>query len=172
MPAVQAPHLREPVLLVLSWTLLVGSAVILSYRYAGLPDSIPLYRVPWNDAALLGPKTFTTVGRIVAMGVGQAGAATIMARCAWHDEGWRRFWSWAALAAGAKTLFECLELATFARAFGTLTGAVVLAFLVAAATWWRRGALAGPVTVDSVSRIGLVVSLGLWASAAALGHFV
>lgn len=166
-------HWRERVLLFVAWTLLVASAVVLATRYGALPESIPLYRVPWNDGPLVGPRTPATVGRIVAMGIGQAGAASVMARCAWRHDGWRRFWAWATLTAGAKTILECLGFASSAdRAFGALTGVVVVAFLVAAATWWWRGALAGAVTVDPVSRIGLVASLGLWAVAAALGRFV
>jgi hypothetical protein len=56
--------------------------------------------------------------------------------------------------------------------FVALTGGVVVAFLVAAARWWRRGALTGTVAVDLVPKIVLVLSLALWALAAVLGRLV
>ena len=48
------------------------------------------------------------VMRIALLGIAQLGAITAMAYSARASSGWLKFWTLAAITAGAKTLFQCL----------------------------------------------------------------
>jgi hypothetical protein len=168
MRAPTDPGVRLLRLVLFGWALLGAAAMLLALRYGALPDTVPLYRPPWSDAPTVGPRTPLTVGRLVTMGLGQVGAATVMAAATWRAEGWRRLWTWAVVVAGAKTLFECSGLA-FPGVDGTalaLTVLVVGAFGVAAIAERRRGALGPAPALGWRLAAGLVLSLALWAVSA------
>jgi len=163
-------------LLALAWVLTGIGAAALVVGYAEVPDSVPLYRQPWGDAPIVGAKSIVTVGRFVTMGVGQVGASTAMAFAAAGTESWERLWRWAALTAGAKTLFECAALlATPASPIETLllvlTGAVVTLFLGCVTRWWWKGALRSPPRVPFLHGLGVLASLAVWAGSAIAPRF-
>lgn len=164
-------------LLASGWALGVLGILALAAGHQALPEHIPLYRVPWTGAALLAPRSIVSVGRIAAMGLAQLGATTAMAASARGAEGWERFWGWAAVAAGAKTLAECLGLfappATAAERVAFVAAAAPVAlFLLAAVRWWRREALRAPPRLHGRPALGLSVALVLWAASAVAPRFV
>ena len=157
------------VLLFLGWGMIAAASVLLLQRYVELPDFVPLYRPPWADAPILGPKTPLTVARFATMGLGQVGAATVMAISSWRAAAWRTFWTWAAAIAGAKTLLECIGLSSdFAQGALILTWLVVAAFTIAAIVWWRRGELARAPSIGARGIVGVAFFLLLWLASAAL----
>lgn len=152
----------------LGWALGVAGAVLLWFRFSELPASITLYRAPWLEAPLTGPRTFLNVGRLVFMGLGQLGAGTAMAVATRNAPGWAGFWSSLVVVAGLKTSLECAELVAgrevaWARAFGLLNVACVGGFLVFALVSWRRGVLRGHPRVTGPALVVVVGSLVLWA---------
>ncbi|RYZ06413.1 MAG: hypothetical protein EOO73_15660 [Myxococcales bacterium] len=155
-------------LLAIAWGLVVIGALVLVAGYPSIPERVVLYRAPWAEAPMTGSKSLLTVGRIALMGVGQLGAVTAMVLGARGSERWERFWRWLGLAAGVKTGLECAQLVTpsesgLNQAFTGATLAVVAAFLVMAARWWRRGDLEAHPAPAGAPRAWLIASLGLWA---------
>lgn len=151
--------------------------LVLAFGYASLPENVVLYRPPWADAPMTGPKSFLTVGRIALMGVGQLGAATAMVFATHGSARWERFWRWLGLVAGVKTAIESVALVApselgLDHAFTMATIGVVAAFLVMAVRWWRRGELREHPRLDGAPRVWLVAALGLWAAFAIAPRFV
>jgi hypothetical protein len=142
------------------WILLVVSALLLITRYPELPHVIPAYRTLSGAPTHLLPKSPFSVFRIVAMGIGQLGATSVMASGAAREgqASWATFWVSASLAASAKTLIESVQYALLGAARGAWFEAAfllaalvpVVAFLGVATRLWRanrlesRQALAGP----------------------------
>jgi hypothetical protein len=164
-------------LLALAWGFVVLGALVLVVGYPSIPERVVLYRAPWAEAPMTGSKSWLTVGRIALMGVGQLGAATAMVFGARGSERWERFWRWLGLTASVKTGLECASLVTpsepgLDHAFTWATIAVVAAFLVMAARWWRRGDLEAHPALAGAPRAWLIASLGLWAVFAIAPRFV
>jgi hypothetical protein len=169
MGSLDRRHLGSGILLILGWTMVAAASVLLLRRYVELPDSIPLYRPPWTDAPILGTKTPLIVARFATMGLGQVGAATVMAISSWRADAWRRFWTWAVTVAGAKTLLECVGLSSdLAQGTLVLTGLVVAGFVTAAILWWRRGQLSHPPKMEPSGVVGVAIFVALWVASAAL----
>ena len=160
---------RDVKILLTGWSMLAAASVILLLRYGDLPELVPVYQPPWADAPTLGAKTPFTVARLATMGLGQVGAATVMAISSWRANAWRRLWTWAVVVAGAKTLLECVGLSSdFDRGALVLTAILVAAFAAAVVTWWRRGELANAPTIGPRGLVGVATFLALWAVSAAL----
>ncbi len=155
-------------LLAVAWVLVVVGAVVLVLGYGSMPGSVVLYRPPWADAPTMGAKSFLTVGRIVFMGVGQLGAATVMVLASRGSAPWERFWRWLGLVAGVKTLLECVALLMLhgspaEQALTLSTFAAAGVFAVRSAWWWRRGDLRAHPSLSTGPLIWLLTSLALWA---------
>src|SRR6187402_3543934 len=97
-------------LLAVAWVLVVVGGVVLVLGYGSIPGAVVLYRSPWAGAPTIGAKSLLSVGRIVMMGIGQLGAATVMVLASRGSANWERFWRWLGLVAGMKTLLECVAL--------------------------------------------------------------
>lgn len=141
---------------------------MLFVAYRSIPEVVVLYRPPGADTPTVGPKSLLTVGRIVLMGVGQLGAATVMVFASRGDASWERFWRWLGLVASAKTLLECASLlvphgSAIEMALTWSTLAVVGLFLLRAVGWWRRGGLRAHPPLTAGPRMWLFASLALWA---------
>lgn len=163
--------------LAIAWGLVVLGALVLVVGYPSLPESVVLYRPPWADAPMTGPKSLLTVGRIALMGVGQLGAATAMVFATRASERWERFWRWLGLVAGVKTALECVSVVTpsehgLDHAFTLATIVVLAAFVVMAARWWRRGDLREHPRLAGAPRVWLIASLSIWAAFAIAPRFV
>jgi hypothetical protein len=155
-------------LLAVAWVLVAFGAVVLVLGYGGMPGAVVLYRSPWADAPTIGAKSFLTVGRIVFMGAGQLGAATVMALASRGSAPWERFWRWLGIVAGVKTLLECVALVVphqspAQHALTLSTFAAVGVFVVRSVGWWRRGDLRAHPPLRGGSLICLFASLALWA---------
>lgn len=156
-------------LLAIAWFLVVVGAVVLVLGYGAMPGAVVVYRSPWADAPTIGAKSFLTVGRIVLMGVGQLGAATVMVLASRGSAPWARFWRWLGLLAGAKTLLECVALlmshgSPAEKALTLCTFAAVAVFAVSSVWWWRRGDLRAPPSLTGGPLNWLLASLALWAA--------
>ena len=152
-----------------AWVLVLMGAVVLALRYENIPGTVVVYRLPWADAPSIGPKSFFTVGRVVLMGVGQLGAATVMVAASRGSVPWGRFWRWLGLVAGAKTLLECVGLLTphwspAGQALTVSTFVLVGAFASSSLWWWRRGELRSHPPLTAGLLVGLLACLGLWAA--------
>ena len=151
-----------------AWVLVLMGAVVLALGYENIPATVVIYRLPWGDAPLTGPKSFITVGRVVLMGVGQLGAATVMVVTSRVSVPWGRFWRWLGLVAGAKTLLECLGLlmphrSPAGQALTVSTFVLVGAFTLSSLWWWRRGELRAHPPVTGGLLVGMLAGLALWA---------
>lgn len=151
-----------------AWVLVVVGAVVLAIGYGSMPGAVVIYRPPWADAPTMGAKSFLTVGRIVLMGVGQLGAATVMVLASRGSAPWEWFWRWLGLVAGVKTLLECVALlmphgSPAEQAVTLSTFAAVGVFVVRSAWWWRRGDLRAHPSLSAGPLICLLASLALWA---------
>lgn len=163
---------REAVrVLAVAWMLVLIGGLVLFVGYRSIPEFVVLYRLPWADAPLVGPKSVLSVGRIVLMGVGQLGAATAMVLASRGSAPWGRFWRWLGFVAGVKTLLECVgflmpqgSLAEQALTLATL--AAVGLFMLRAALWWRRGELPDRPPLEGRARPLLFGFLALWAVSA------
>ncbi|MFO0601590.1 MAG: hypothetical protein U0324_00380 [Polyangiales bacterium] len=160
-----------PTLRLVAWALVALGAVVLWRRYDALPARVPVFRGV-GGAEVLRARSFLSVGRLVALGAAQAGAASAMARASREHPGWRRFWNAAAAVAGLKTLLECAGFAQRAprveRACLAGTALAVGAFLVVAARWWRRGELRAPPRPSRGTSAALALAFVLWALAVAV----
>jgi hypothetical protein len=154
---------RPDKLLVLGWALVVAGAVILFLRYPTMPSLVPAYRVLGRDPVWVA-RSPLSVARIAAMGVGQGGAATAMARSTRASSPWHGLWRWCVVAAGAKTLLECVGFASRdARidvAMSVATGLLVVAACVAALVASRR--LGAPPRLSSGAKISVALWLLVW----------
>jgi hypothetical protein len=155
-------------LLGIAWVFVLIGAVVLVLGYGRMPGAVVLYRPPWADAPTIGAKSFLTVGRIVLMGVGQLGAATVMVIASRGSAPWERFWRWLGLVAGVKTLLECVAIlmplgSPAERALTLSAFAAVGVFALRAASWWRRGDLRAHPALTGGPLIWLLAALALWA---------
>jgi hypothetical protein len=155
-------------LLAVAWILVVVGAVVLVFGYGSMPSAVILYRPPWAAAPTIGAKSFLTVGRVVLMGVGQLGAATVMVLASRGSAPWERFWRWLGLVAGVKTILECVALlmphgSPAEQALTLSTFGAVGIFAVRSVWWWRRGDLRAHPSLTGGPLICLLASLALWA---------
>ena len=165
-----------------SWLALFVGALLLVARYPVLPDAIPAYRTLLGAPLELLPKSPFSVFRIVAMGVGQLGATTVMTREAARAQQrhWVTFWIAASLAAGAKTFIESVQYALLgavgqARLELTFMIAALLpvaAFFVVAGGLWRTRRLEPRQTLSLASMLALAVFIGLWLVSAVLPRWM
>lgn len=178
----RSDHARTGRQLALAWLALSLGALLLAARYPHLPDVIPAYRTLSGSPSHLLAKNAFSVFRIVAMGIGQLGAATVMARQAAHTQqgGWSTFWGAAAMAAGAKTLIESVQYARIVAAGGPLYDAgfmlaallPVALFLALALRLWRAGSLEPQQPMSSRSKLSVAAFLLLWLVCAALPRWL
>jgi hypothetical protein len=151
--------------------LFVG-ALLLATRYPELPDAIPAYRTLLGTPTHVLPKSAFSVFRIVAMGVGQLGATTVMTRQATRAQQrhWVTFWVAASMAASAKTLIECVQYALLGvvgqprHELTFLIAALlpVAAFLLVAFRLWRAGSLEPQQAIPLPSSLLLAALILLW----------
>ena len=158
--------------LVAAWTLVVAGGVLLFARADALPEEIPVYRSLTGEALKSAPRSTLIVLRIALMGVGQLGAITAMM---WQSransrEQWTTFWQFAALAAGAKTLLECVQFSLLGvegseamqLPLTILTFAPVVAFLLYAVRVWRSLPMDRFGPLSATEQVLLASSLALW----------
>ena len=166
--------------LVVAWSVVALGAALLALRYHDMPGLIAVYRDASGHAAVFAPKTVAIVFRIAAMGAAQLGATTVMwlhARRV-RNPGWAKFWVYAALAAAAKTLVECVQYASLGTPLARQPAAVwfyltllpVLVFLGLAANLWRTRQVSTRAAAGLSPRsiVALCACLGLWLVFAAL----
>jgi hypothetical protein len=154
------------------WLALLIGALLLAARYPHLPDAIPAYRTLLGTPLNALPRSPFSVLRIPAMGLGQLGATTVMAREASRarQRGWVTFWVAASMAAGAKTLVECGQYALLGTVAGSRIEAAFLiatllpvaAFFVVAVRLWRAGSLRGAQPIAASMLPVLAASIVLW----------
>jgi hypothetical protein len=181
-PAGPAYAPRQPFAraLVVAWSVVALSAALLALRYRDMPGLIAVYRDASGHAAVFAPKSIAIVFRIAAMGAAQLGATTVMWLHARNvrNPGWEKFWSYAALAAAAKTLVECVQYASLGTPLSRQPAVLwfylallpVLVFLGLAANLWRTRQVASRAAagLEARSVVALCVWLGLWLVLAAL----
>ncbi len=161
-------------LITAAWLLALIGAVALIVRYDEMPQHLLAYRSLVGQASRTVPKSPMMVARIALMGVAQLGAITAMAYSARNSGGWLRFWTYAAITAGAKTLFQCFGFAQepeVDRTFFIATLLVVATFLAVAYALYKRHALKSPPPLGR-ERIWLGASLATWAFFASVASFV
>ena len=161
-----------------SWLALLAATLLLIARYPQLPEAIPAYRTLWGAPLHPLPKSAFSVLRIIAMGVGQLGATTVMASEATRAQQprWVAFWVAASLAAAAKTLIESVQYALLgvfdeprlATTFFLAALLPVAAFLVIAVRLWRARILEPRVGISLPSSFKVAGFISLWLGCALL----
>jgi uncharacterized membrane protein len=165
-----------------SWMAVFVGALLLTARYPELPDAIPAYRTLRGAPTHALPKSLFSVFRIVALGVGQLGATTVMTREATRAQqpNWATFWLAASMAAGAKTLIECVqyallgvvEQARLELPFMLAALLPVAAFFVVALRLWRAGSLEARQAISLSRLLVLAAFLLLWLICAVLPRWM
>jgi len=154
-----------------AWLCVGLGALLLATRYAEMPENIPVYRSPVGTAEV-SRKSAAVVYRIAIMGIGQLGAATAMLLHSFRADnpGWSSFWSYASLAAGVKTLVECVHYAALGSGLLEMPDLAwigvalfpVFVFLALAAQLWRRGRFEHATHLSRTTRITVAISILLW----------